>query len=122
MTVGGVVFVLVVAALVVLIIAGYIKLVGLRLRSGEAGEGLGVPLEGRPGLGADLPVELHRGLLPVPPAGILRARQPPRAAGAPRRVRELRVSLGRSSRSRSCSRWFRRPRRRRRAASRSRTS
>src|SRR2546425_712587 len=46
MTVGGVVFVLVVAGLVVLIIAGYNKLVGLRVRSDEAWSDIDVQLQG----------------------------------------------------------------------------
>ena len=47
MTVGGVVFVLVVAGLVVLIIAGYNKLVGLRVRSDEAWSDIDVQLKRR---------------------------------------------------------------------------
>src|SRR2546425_11222417 len=60
MTVGGVVFVLVVAGLVVLIIAGYNKLVGLRVRSDEAWSDIDVQLKRRTDLVPNL-VETVKG-------------------------------------------------------------
>src|SRR5947208_5766105 len=60
MTVGGVVFVLVVAGLVVLIIAGYNKLVGLRVRSDEAWSDMDVQLKRRTDLVPNL-VETVKG-------------------------------------------------------------
>src|SRR2546425_9305772 len=60
MTVGGVVFVLVVAGLVVLIIAGYNKLVGLRVRSHEAWSDIDVQLKRRTDLVPNL-VETVKG-------------------------------------------------------------
>src|SRR5712691_9060660 len=60
MTVGGVVFVLVVAGLVVLIIVGYNKLVGLRVRSDEAWSDIDVQLKRRTDLVPNL-VETVKG-------------------------------------------------------------
>src|SRR5437016_10448450 len=102
MTVGGVVFLVVVAGLVGLIIAGYNKLVGLRQRSDEAWSAIDVQLKRRTaplpnpvgtvkGYAANERRRPAAGTPPPAPAAAARTPEPPAQAekpptGGPRRL------------------------------------